>query len=89
MIEAVILISLISNNLLNINPVYNWLLNTLNLNHKPFNCTTCLSMWLSLAYALVAVLYMAKPYVFIALPFITPFVASAIDRWYNALPIKF
>jgi hypothetical protein len=46
-------------------------------------------MWLSLAYALVAVLYMAKPYVFIALPFITPFVASAIDRWYNALPIKF
>lgn len=83
MIETVLLITLFTNGLI-INPVYQYLLDKLKLNKKPFNCVYCLSFWLGCIYSM----FNYNSIVVLIVPFAASFVASLMERFFESLPTK-
>ena len=85
MIVASIMIALMVNGLM-INPGYNWLLNKVILNRKPFNCVLCVSFWLGCLVAVQGLI--SGNYLLALTPLISSFLATAISRWFESLPVR-
>lgn len=83
MIVTSILIALAVNGLM-INTGYQWLLNKLHLNVKPFNCVLCLSFWIGVIVAVIGLNPIGG-----VIPLAASFIAVALSRWFDSLPMKF
>lgn len=83
--ELTILIALTTNWLME-NPHYQYLLNRLRLNIKPFNCLYCLTFWLGLIVFIIkgeyTIINMALQ------PSAASFLAVLLSKAYKALPMK-
>lgn len=84
MITISILIALAVNGLM-LNPAYQWCLNKLRMDAKPWNCLYCLSFhigWIAgiTAYGIPGL---------VLVPLAATFIAVAFSRWFDSLPTKF
>ncbi len=83
MLTISILIALAVNGLI-MNPGYQWLINRLNLDFKPFNCVYCLAFWIGFIVAVLGFNPLS-----VAIPLAASFLAVAFNRWFDNQPVKF
>ena len=88
MITATLIIALASNGLV-INPGYQWLINKLKLNIRPFNCVYCLAWWFSIIFIIIQAFQGSLNPYWVAIPLIASFLAAAINRWFDNQPVRF
>lgn len=70
-------------NFLMINPIWELVIEIFNLPAKPFKCAKCLAFWTATITGLITL-----NVVFIIVAVTAPFLAVAIERFFNSLPIK-
>ena len=86
MITTGITIALIVNGFI-MNPAYQFFLTRIKQNEPPFNCVLCLSFWIGLITGLILT-YTTGGLIMLATPLVASFIAVALNRWFESLPIR-
>ena len=68
------------------NPAYRYMLTRIKLYEPPYNCALCMSFWSGLVAGIVLTITTGG-LIMLALPLTSSFIAVALNRWFESLPI--